>query len=285
MKLLFSVCWLRRVVSALLLVSAGVRAAEPVALPVNGLCAHRGGGATHPENTVPALREAVRLGAHMVEFDLAVTSDGVPVLMHDATVDRTTDGKGRVLDFTLAALQRLDAGVKTHPRFAGTRVPTLEEALAVLPANLWINVDFKADARFAGASNRYARRVAEVLVSTGRVGQSLFAARGSDVAAARSVAPALRICNMDRKPDPADYVNAAIEQRADFIQLRDCAHDPRWPAWIAALKAAGVRINYFYTNDPKEAVRLLDAGVDFVLVDALEAVMSHQDRVKPWTPR
>jgi len=284
MNSLFSSPWLRRVSSAFLLLFANGRAADPPILPATGLCAHRGGGATLPENTLPALREAVRLGVHMVEFDLAVTSDDVLVLMHDATVDRTTDGKGSVRDFTLAALQRLDAGIKTHARFAGTRVPTLEEALEVLPRNVWINVDIKADARFAGASNRFARRVAELLRVTGRVNQSLFAARGSDVAAAREVAPTLRICNMDRKPDPADYVKGAIEQRSDFIQLRDCARDPRLPGWITALKAAGVRINYFYTNDPVEAVRLLDAGVDFVLVDAVAEVMSRQDRVKPWTP-
>lgn len=253
-----------------------LRAAEPIRLPERGICAHRGGGATHPENTVTALQEAVRLGAHMVEFDIAITRDGVIVLMHDATVDRTTDGKGRVSDLTLAELKQLDAGVKTGARFAGTRVPTLVEALAVLPRNIWINVDFKADARFGGRSAEAARKVAEILVAEKRVAQGLFAGRGGDVTAARTVAPTLRICSMDRKPDPADYVKAAIAQRADFIQLRDCAQDARLPQWIAALKTAGVRINYFYTNDPAEATRLLGLGVDFVLADATEAVLSRQ---------
>lgn len=259
-------------------------AADVVLLPGRGICAHRGGGATHPENTLPALREAVRLGAHMVEFDIALTRDGTLVLMHDATVNRTTDGQGKVLDLTLAELQRLDAGVKTHARFAGTRVPTFTEALAVLPRNIWINLDFKADARFAGKSADAARRVAEILVAAGRVEQSLLAARGSDVAAARAVAPTLRICNMDRKPDPADYVQAAIAQRADFIQLRDCATDARLPAWIAALKAAGVRINYFYTDEAAEAARLLALGVDFVLVDTVEAVLTKQAGLAPLVP-
>jgi len=258
-------------------------AAEPV-LPLRGICAHRGGGATHPENTVVALQEAVRLGAHMVEFDIAITRDGTLVLMHDATVNRTTDGKGKVIDLTLAELKQLDAGVKTDARFAGTRVPTLVEALAVLPRNIWINVDFKADARFAGKSAEAARKVAEILVAEKRVPQSLFAGRGDDVTAARAVAPALRICSMERKPDPADYVQAAIAQRADFIQLRDCAQDSRLPQWIAALKAAGVRINYFYTNDPAEATRLFGLGVDFVLVDSVASVLSRQRDLTPLGP-
>jgi glycerophosphoryl diester phosphodiesterase len=165
------------------LVAQVLSGAEPTLLPERGICAHRGGGATHPENTVVALQEAVRIGAHMVEFDIAITRDGTLVLMHDATVNRTTDGMGKVIDLTLAELKQLDAGVKTGARFAGTRVPTLVEALAVLPRNIWINVDFKADARFAGKSAEAAQKVAEILVAEKRVAQSLFAGRGGDVIA------------------------------------------------------------------------------------------------------
>ena len=260
-------------------------AADSVALPTRGIAAHRGGATTHPENTLPAFAEAVRLGAHMIEFDVAISRDGVLVLMHDATVNRTTNGKGKVNEFTLAELKRLDAGAWKDARFAGARVPTLEEALAMMPRNVWLNVDFKADARFAGKSADAARRVAMMVAASGRLHQVLFAARGGDIAAARAVAPGLLICNMDRKPDPADYVQAAIAQRADFIQLRDCAKDARLPAWIAALKAAGVRINYFYSNEPAEAARLLALGVDFVLVDAVEAVLTKQTGLVPPVPR
>lgn len=277
----------RRAIRAALLVGsvAGILGgAEPTRLPERGICAHRGGAATQPENTLPAYQEAVRLGAHMVELDIAITKDGAIVLMHDATVDRTTDGKGRVIDFTLAELKRLDAGTWKDPRFAGTRVPTLVEALAVLPRNVWINVDFKADARFAGKSADAARKVAGILMEEKRVEQSLFAGRGDDVTAVRAAAPALRICSMERKPDPADYVKAALVQRAEYIQLRDCAQDPRLPQWIAQLKAAGVRINYFYTNDPAEAARLFALGVDFVLVDAVESVMARQSGLPPVVP-
>jgi glycerophosphoryl diester phosphodiesterase len=277
----------RRALRAAFLVGsvAGILSgAEPTRLPERGICAHRGAAATHPENTGPAYREAVRLGAHMVELDIAITKDGAIVLMHDATVNRTTDGKGKVIDLTLAEIKRLDAGAWKDARFAGTRVPTLEEALAMLPRNIWINVDFKADARFAGKSADAARKVAAILVAENRVAQALFAGRGDDVTAVRAAAPALRICSMERKPDPADYVKAALAQRADFIQLRDCAEDPRLPQWIAALKAAGVRINYFYTNDPAEATRLLGLGVDFVLVDAVESVMERQRGLAPVVP-
>lgn len=247
-----------------------------VALPAHGLCAHRGGGATMPENTIPALLDAVRRGAHMVEFDVSLTKDGALVLMHDRTVDRTTNGTGVVSDLTLAEIRRLDAGIKMGPQFAGIRVPTLEEALEVLPRNVWINVDFKSDGRFGDKSAVTAKRVAQILVQNGRLHQSLLAAKAGDATAAREVAPTLKICSMDRQKDPEDYVRAAIAQRAGFIQLRDCADDLRFPEWVKMLKAADIRINYFYTNDAKEVSRLRAAGVDFVLVDTVEAMLASQ---------
>jgi glycerophosphoryl diester phosphodiesterase len=99
--------------------------------------AHRGDSEAFPENTLPAFEAAVRAGAQMIEFDVQRTRDGALVVVHDDTLDRTTDARA-VLDrghvpvgeLTLAQLQRLDAGTWKHPRFAGARVPTLEEALA-----------------------------------------------------------------------------------------------------------------------------------------------------------
>jgi glycerophosphoryl diester phosphodiesterase len=245
--------------------AAGVGlAADPVTLPERGLCAHRGASGTHPENTLPALTEAVRLGVPMVEFDLALTRDGELVLMHDATVNRTTNGRGRVLDLDLAAIRQLDAGAWKHPRFAGTRVPTFAEALAVLPRHLWLNIDLKADSRWGLHTAEVGRRVAELLARDGRLAQAFLAARADTAAAARQAVPGIKICSMDRQADTAAYVADAVRRRVDFIQLRDCASDPRFPTWVGELKAAGIRINYFFARD---ATRLFAAGVNFALID------------------
>src|SRR5690606_10062921 len=101
---------------------------------------HRGQSATHPENTIPALREAVRLGADGVEFDVQPTADGSIVLMHDRSPMRTTNLKAvqrskvgvSVQRFTLAELARLDAGSWKGPQFAGTPVPTLRDVVHAL---------------------------------------------------------------------------------------------------------------------------------------------------------
>jgi glycerophosphoryl diester phosphodiesterase len=93
------------------------------------VASHRGDQELAPENTLPAFRMAMASQVEFLETDIQLSSDNVPVLIHDATVDRTTNGTGRVAELTLAQLQRLDAGSSFSPAFAGTRIPTLDSFL------------------------------------------------------------------------------------------------------------------------------------------------------------
>lgn len=94
--------------------------------------AHRGFSAVAPENTIVAFDEAIRLGCQAVELDVRLSADGVPVVIHDDTVDRTTSGTGSVSSLNKVELLRLDAGSWKHHRYAGSRIPTLDEALAAI---------------------------------------------------------------------------------------------------------------------------------------------------------
>jgi glycerophosphoryl diester phosphodiesterase len=107
--------------------------------------AHRGASAYAPENTIAAFEEALRLHARAVEMDVRLSRDGVPVILHDATVERTTDGRGPVDQLTVDELQSLDAGSWKDPQFAGVRIPTLDEALAVLAGKARPILELKAD--------------------------------------------------------------------------------------------------------------------------------------------
>lgn len=98
------------VIAFLLLVNVAPLLAQIIKMPDKGFCAHRGAMTTHPENTIPAFLEAIRVGAHMIELDVQFSKDSALVLMHDATVDRTTDGSGAVDELTLSELRKLDAG-------------------------------------------------------------------------------------------------------------------------------------------------------------------------------
>lgn len=107
--------------------------------------AHRGGADLAPENTLAAFRNAIHLGADMVEIDVHLTRDGHVVVIHDNTVDRTTDGHGRIADLTFHEIRSLDAGEKFDPRFAGEKVPTLEETLETLRGKAGLLLEIKKD--------------------------------------------------------------------------------------------------------------------------------------------
>jgi glycerophosphoryl diester phosphodiesterase len=106
--------------------------------------AHRGAHEEAPENTLAAFRQAIAIGCDYVELDVRETRDGELVLMHDATVDRTTMGTGAIADMDLAAIRRLDAGSKRGERWAGEKVPTFDEALEVCHGKMRVYVDHKA---------------------------------------------------------------------------------------------------------------------------------------------
>jgi len=127
--------------------------------------AHRGGAKIVPENTLEGFREGLRAGGGVLELDVHTTADGTVVVIHDETVDRTTDGSGAICEMTLAEVKRLDAGYrftpdggKTHPyRGEGVRIPTMEEVyreFTDLPINIEIRGSGRASRRHFGASSR-----------------------------------------------------------------------------------------------------------------------------------
>jgi len=105
------------------------------------LLAHRGDLAYAPENTLPAFSQAIQKGADGVELDAKLTADGHVIVIHDTTVDRTTNASGKVASFTLEAIRKLDAGAWFDPKFAGTQVPLLEEVFETIGREKLINIE------------------------------------------------------------------------------------------------------------------------------------------------
>ena len=105
--------------------------------------AHRGFSLQYPENTMTAFRKALEVGADGIEMDARLTLDGQIVIMHDSTIDRTTNGKGKVRDLPLKEILGLDAGIKKGVVFENERVPTLEQVFAELGGKLLLNISFK----------------------------------------------------------------------------------------------------------------------------------------------
>ena len=246
-------------------------------MPKRGVCAHRGASTTHPENTISAFQEAIRLGAHMIELDVALTQDQHVILMHDSTIDRTTDGTGKVSNFSLTEIKQLDAGIYKGSKFAGTKVPTLQETLAIMPVNIWINVHLKGNANLAKATAR-------IIHSEGRMHQCFLACGSTEIEAARSLYPEIKHCNMERQANSLQYVQETINMRAEFIQLLGGNHAD--PAHIETAKQQNIQINYCCTNSAEVIRKLFDVGVQFPLVDDVEGMLREAEacgipRLKP----
>ena len=110
--------------------------------------AHRGSKGTHPENTLASFKEAVHVGSDGIELDVHLTKDGQLVVIHDETVDRTTNSTGEIRNLTLAKIKDLDAGSWYNATFAGEKIPTLEEVLLLLKElgfNGQLNIELKTD--------------------------------------------------------------------------------------------------------------------------------------------
>ncbi|TWU14096.1 Glycerophosphoryl diester phosphodiesterase [Symmachiella macrocystis] len=261
--------------SALAIATTGVcrsfaESPQGVDMPQRGICAHRGASNTHPENTLAAFREAIRLGAQMIEFDVALTKDGQLVLLHDPTLDRTTDGSGPVGDFTLAELKKLDAGSWKSAEFAGERIPTLDEALKIMPENIWLNVHLKGNAELAEKTTRR-------IIAHERQHQALLACNKKAAQAARQVDEEILICNMERQGNNLQYVDETIAMGAGFIQL--LRGKTVSPDHTQKLTMHHVRINYCCVNDAEVVQQLFESGVQFPLVDELAAMLKVADEV------
>lgn len=104
---------------------------------------HRGNSSSAPANTIESMRQAIELGVDMIELDVRMSKDGIPVLIHNDTVDETTNGRGAVSSFTLAQLKELDAGSWKDKRYANEKIPTLAEALEFAKGKVYLSLDLK----------------------------------------------------------------------------------------------------------------------------------------------
>ncbi|SHJ28856.1 glycerophosphodiester phosphodiesterase [Pseudozobellia thermophila] len=242
-------------------------------LPQQGICAHRGAHEKHPENTMAAFREAIRLGAQMIEFDVRLSKDGHPVVIHDPSVDRTTNGSGAVKSLTLAELKTLDAGSWKSPEFSDEKIPTLQEVLAIMPKDIWLNIHLKG-------GKKLGKITAQLILLGNRGHQAVLACEKKAALGVQKVDPSLKICNMERTPKRSSYIEETLKRRYAFIQLKKSRDDQASPSDIKRLKEHGVLINYVAAETPEEMRLLFDKGIDFVLTDNLYRLIKAFDHDK-----
>lgn len=224
------------------------------------IIAHRGNAAEAPENTLAAVRLAVEAGADGVEIDVQASRDGVPVVIHDETLERTTDGRGLVAEHTLAELQALDAGAWFDARHAGERIPTLEAVLALLrPTALAIHIELKTGVHpYPGLAEAVIRQV-ETLGLRERVWLSSF--NHYTLLEAKTLAPHLPCAAITRAHllEPWAYVRGH-----GFDGLHPLAYSVT-PHLVKSCKQYGVPLRPYRVDDRALGARLIGWGVPGVI--------------------
>lgn len=238
--------------------------------------AHRGERGRYPENTMLSFEKAARHDIDALEMDFHYTADGVPVVIHDDTVDRTTNGKGPVNSYLLQEIKALDAGYwwsnndgRTYPfRGQGITIPTLEEVFTAFP-DLWINLDIKQhDAEaippFVALLHRH-DMVDHVMVGSGD-SETVYRFREAcpEAATVASRKEALRLFLSGKIG-----VDRLYWGEADAVQIPEYYKGVRvvTPGFVEAAHRNGVAVHVWTVNDRSDMERLIDLGVDGLMTD------------------
>lgn len=232
--------------------------------------AHRGHSAVAPENTLAAVAAARRAGADWIEVDVRFTADGVPVVIHDRTVDRTTAGAGTVADLPAASVTGLDAGSWFGPGFAGEPVPTLAALCADLARHggrLLLELKRPMTAAQVG-------EVLEVVGEHGLAGRVVVQSFSAElVAAAAEAAP--RTPRALLAEEPHDDPVAACAAVGAVAYNPDAAVVLAEPGTVARWRAAGLATLVWTVNDPAHWPVLRAAGVDGIITDRAADLAAH----------
>jgi glycerophosphoryl diester phosphodiesterase len=249
--------------------------------PYPRVIAHRGGGTLAPENTIAAIEIGRSFGFAAIEIDAMLARDGVPVLMHDATVDRTTDGKGPVGALTAEELERLDAGRWFAARYRGEPVPRLAAAIHHCRAHsVWIDIEIKpgrGDARHTGEV--VARTVAELYADCVRPGGDRVESIDPRAPLLSSFSAEALVAAREAAPDLArGWITSRVPE--DWRALLDAlgcvalhTNHRRLTRTVArAIKDAGYWLFCYTVDDPARARTILDWGADAFCTDRIDLI-------------
>jgi glycerophosphoryl diester phosphodiesterase len=227
---------------------------------------HRGYPAKYPENTLAAFQAAIAAGATMVELDVMLSRDRKLVVIHDATLERTTDGNGGVVDFTLAELKRLDAGSRFNAAFANQQLPELSEVLDLVNGRAYVNIEIKSNAYESHhPSDAIEKQVVALLrqkkmLDTGLI--SSFDVNILEQIASMKAAPAIAF--ISKKPANKNTVNICTRLNV-FSWHPDCKIVT--PKQVNLIHANGIKVFPYNVNSLEDYVRVRDMKVDGVITD------------------
>jgi len=242
--------------------------------------AHRGFSGRAPENTLAAISEAIAIGADMAEIDVTLTADERVVVIHDETLDRTTNGVGKVADHNFDAIRGLDAGLWFASQFAGEKVPTLGEVLDTTKGRILLNVEIKTEAVDRGISDK----VAVAIRDRGMADQVVVSSFSpTALEQMHRVAPEIRTAvlynpELQRGEDPVEIVHglgaSAFNIRGSRLKAK----------MLRSCREHGIPVGVYTVDKPKKMKRWVKKGIDAIFTnhpDRLIEILNEPSQVAP----
>jgi glycerophosphoryl diester phosphodiesterase len=228
------------------------------------LIGHRGYPAKFPENTLASFEGAMQAGCHMIELDVTLTRDRKVVVIHDDTLDRTTNGKGPVRDHSLEEIKRVDAGSWFDPRFSTERVPELLEVMKLTTGRCMLNIEIKKSAFDADYPvDAIERQVVKLVKNSGAMDRVILSSFDKRILE--------RIAAMEDPPEIAYISDHGADQRVleMLFALRAFSWHPRFTVLtrgqVDLLHGAGLKVFPWTINTREEAEKLIAMGVDGII--------------------
>jgi glycerophosphoryl diester phosphodiesterase len=235
--------------------------------------AHRGDSSHAPENTLAAFQRAIRLGADSIELDIHPAKDGTLMIIHDETVDRTTDGRGRVGDMSVEELLHLDAGAKFSPAFSGERIPRLTDVLELVAnSGIQLNVEIKSSPRGLDVPRALVAHLRRFGNPGGFIVSSFDLKCLLDV---RAIAPEFPLALIGHAPGILDL---AEKHHLPWIHADQTEANGKI---IARAHALAIRVNVWTVDDPASFPRWKAVGVDKICTNRPASMLEAKMDVKP----
>ena len=252
-------------------------ASLPQSLTDNGdelwVIAHRGVSGTYPENTLSAFQAAIDLGAEMVELDVSISKDGIPVVVHDKTVDRTTDFEGYVQSFTLEELKKMEVGAWFSEEFRGEEFPTLRESLELMKDEIAVNIEIKTEAVSDeiedGIVDKALQIVKELDMSSSVVFSSFDYRVMEQLNALDSQMPKALLYEASQS---ADLLPSELVQKYQ-VDVFNCSYRQLSEEWIKDLQSHQIPYLVYTVNESELMEELIERGVSGIFTDFPEELM------------
>ncbi|MCJ7704194.1 MAG: hypothetical protein MUO28_01500 [Desulfobacterales bacterium] len=226
--------------------------------------AHRGFSGSAPENTMIAFKKGMEAGSDMIELDVRLSKDGGVVVIHDETLERTTSGRGRVIDLTLDELKKLDAGSKFHSSFSGEKIPALREVLKIAHRKVLVNIELKKGDYGRWTIFDLADRALREVEMAGMVDQVVFSSF-DPIALERVLKKnqAVPVAYLYNKPwnSPRE-----VTEGRPFSTLT-CRKTVLTRENISRAHQEGIRIGVYTLNTEEEMEKFIDLKVDAIITD------------------